>query len=123
MGPGAAGAWPWPLRPITGGAIGAWVFSLGVAAGHSLAEGDCRRVRPAAKAELAFVVLQTIALIRHGGDIDWSSGVAIAYVVMLVSMAVVGVATLVLARGGAPSDDIDLRSPRPATRPLRTSEV
>ena len=36
----ASGWWPWTLTPLTGRAIGAWVFSLGIAAAHSLWERD-----------------------------------------------------------------------------------
>jgi len=41
-----AQAWPWQLTPLTAQATGAWLISLGVAAGQALAERDARRLRP-----------------------------------------------------------------------------
>lgn len=98
VAPARSAWWPWTLTPLTGRAIGAWVVSLGVAAAHALVERDAVRVRPAAVADLAFAVLQAVALLRHGGDLDtgpmgWSVVVAV-----LVSMAVVGTVVLVRAR-------------------------
>jgi hypothetical protein len=42
--PGAAAPlWPWALTPMMAQATGAWLISLGVAAGQALAERDARR--------------------------------------------------------------------------------
>jgi hypothetical protein len=92
--PTATGWWPWELTELTARAVGAWILSLGVAALHACWERDARRVRPAAVADVTFVVLQTVALIRHGDDLDWSSPGAAALVVVLVAMAVIGTRTL-----------------------------
>jgi hypothetical protein len=106
----AAELWPWPLTPLTGRATGAWLFSLGVAAGHALVERDVRRLRPAALAYLTFGVLQGVALARYPEVPDWGSAELVGYVAFLVSAVVVGTVTTWLARqapapvgpGGAP---------------------
>ncbi len=90
--------WPWTLTPLTGRAIGAWVLSLGVAAGHAVLERDAVRLRPAAAADLAFAVLQGLALVRHGGDLDWDAPASWAYVVVLAVMAWIGVRTITASR-------------------------
>jgi len=95
----ASGWWPWTLTPLTGRAIGAWVFSLGIAAAHSLWERDARRVRPAALADVTFFVLQGLALIRHGDDVDWDKPVSIVYVVALGMSFVAGLWALSVAKG------------------------
>lgn len=90
--------WPWELSALTGRAVGAWVFSLGVAAAHAVWERDPARLRPAAAAYVAFGVLQGIALLRYPQIDDWTSPGAIVYVAFLVSALVVGGATLALDR-------------------------
>lgn len=96
-------AWPWELSALTGRAVGAWLFSLGVAAAHAVWERDPARLRPAAAAYVAFGVLQGIALLRYPQVRDWTSAGAIVYVVFLVSALVVGSAALGLDRGASAS--------------------
>lgn len=99
IGPAHTGSWwPWTLTPLTSRAVGAWSFSLGVAATHALWEHDARRVRPAAIAYVAFAVLETISVLRFRGDGDWSSVAGVVYLAFLASSAVTGAATLWLAR-------------------------
>lgn len=95
----AASWWPWDLTPLTGRAIGAWAFSLGVAAAHALWENDVARVRPAAFAYMAFAVLETVSVLRFADDGDWTSVSGFVYLAFLASSAVVGVATIWLAWG------------------------
>ena len=64
--------WPWTLTPLTSRAVGAWAFSLGVAAAHALWEHDARRVRPAAMAYVVFAVLETISVLRYRDVGDWT---------------------------------------------------
>ena len=94
----AMSLWPWPLTPLTGRAVGAWVLSLGVAAGHALWESDLRRVRVAAAGYAAIGVLQGIALARFPDTVEWGEGEAIVYVVVLASMVAVGLWVLWGAR-------------------------
>jgi len=84
--------WPWPLTPLTAGATGAWLIGLGIAAGQAVVENDAYRVRPAADAYIVFGVLNGIALLRFGDDLDWSTPRAWAYLAFLGSAIVAGVA-------------------------------
>jgi hypothetical protein len=88
-----ATAWPWEITPLTGRAIGAWLFSLGIVAAHSWVEHDVDRVLPAAVGSLAFVVLQAVALLRHGSDLRGGPA-TVAYLALLASFAVTGTVTL-----------------------------
>lgn len=90
--------WPWALTPLTGRAVGAWVLSLGLAAGHSSWEDDARRLRPAAAGYIALGVLEAIAALRYVGDVDWGRLQAVIYIAFLFSMVVLGVAALRRAR-------------------------
>lgn len=92
-----SGWWPWDLTPLTGRAIGAWLVSLAVAAGHALGENSLRRLRPAAWALVAFGLLQGWALLRYPGDFAWTSPFGIGYLAFLVSALVVGVVSLRLS--------------------------
>ena len=93
--PGAvASVWPWEITDLTARAIGAWLVSLGFVAAHSLHEADDARVVPAAVGSLAFAVLQAVALVRHGSDLEGGPG-TVAYLALLATFLVTGTATLV----------------------------
>jgi hypothetical protein len=92
--------WPWQLTPLTSRAVGAWLISLAVAAGHSLIENGVARIRPLGATAAVFSVLEGVALIRYGGELDWSSLPAIGYVAVLASLLVLGI--WALRAGGAP---------------------
>ena len=96
----AASLWPWPLTPLTGRAVGAWVFSIGIAAAHSIWENDLRRMRPAAMSYIALAVLQLIALARYPDPVLWGEPQTLIYLAIVASMLVVGVAVAALYRGG-----------------------
>jgi hypothetical protein len=93
-----AGWWPWALTPLTARAVGAWCFSLGVAAGQALWEGDARRVRPAAIAYVVFGALELLAVARFPDAGDWSAARGVAYLLFLASSLVSGGAALVASR-------------------------
>ena len=93
----AAPLWPWKLTPMMAQATGAWLISLGVAAGHALLERDARRLRPAAVGNILLVVLLSIALARYPHQFEWRSAAGIAYLIFLVTMLLTGLAAL--ARG------------------------
>lgn len=95
--------WPWELSALTGRAVGAWLFSLGVAAGHAVWERDPGRLRPAAAAYVVFGVLQGVALLRYPQVRDWTSAGSIVYVAFLVSALVVGGVTLAIDRSASSS--------------------
>jgi hypothetical protein len=96
--PGQAAAfWPWKLNPMMAEATGAWLISLGVAAGQALWERDARRLRPAATGYLVLALLLTIALARYPHLFEWGSVSGVAYIVFLGTMALSG--AVALARG------------------------
>jgi len=99
----AASLWPWKLTPLLAQATGAWLISLGVAAGHSLVERDARRLLPAAVGSILLVLLQVIALARYPHRFDWRSAPGTIYLVFLGALlltGVAGLATLWLSRSG-----------------------
>lgn len=87
----ASSLWPWPLTPLTGRAVGAWVFSIGLAAAHCLWENDPRRVRAAAGSYIALGILQGAALARYTDTVTWAEPQAWIYVGFLLSMVLLGV--------------------------------
>jgi hypothetical protein len=93
----AAPLWPWELTPMMAQATGAWLISLGVAAGHALLERDARRLRPAAVGYILLAVLLSIALARYPHQFEWRSAAGIAYLIFLASMLLTG--GVGLARG------------------------
>jgi hypothetical protein len=89
--------WPWQLTPMMAQATGAWLISLGVAAGHALLERDARRLRPAAVGYIVLAVLLSIALARYPHEFEWRSASGIVYLIFLSTMLLTG--TVGLARG------------------------
>jgi magnesium-transporting ATPase (P-type) len=81
--------WPWPLTELTGRAVGAWLVGLGWASAHARVIDDLPSIRPLGLTGIAFVVLQGLALLRHGDELDWSSPTATGYVVVLAVIGVV----------------------------------
>jgi hypothetical protein len=86
------------LTPLTGRAVGAWVFSIGVAAAHSVRENDLIRMRPAALSYLALGVLELIAMARYRNTVLWEEPQTVVYVVFLAGMLVVGAAVINASR-------------------------
>lgn len=84
--------WPWTLTVLTARAIGAWLVSLAVVAGHALWENSLRRLRPSAWAFITFGVLQAVALARYPADMTWTSASGIIYLAFIASTLVVGLA-------------------------------
>jgi hypothetical protein len=93
----ADGAWPWPLTPLTSGAIGAWLLGLGTAAAHACILDDRPALRPLGYTGVAFGVLQTIALARHGDALHWGSQ-ATAYLAVLAILTAISVWALLPPR-------------------------
>jgi hypothetical protein len=105
----ADGSWPWPLTPLTGRAVGAWLVGLGVAAAHARLLDDVVSLRPLAITGVAFGVLQAVALLRHGDELSWDEPAAYGYVGMLVAVAAVSLWAL-LASTAASVDPVTGRS-------------
>ena len=94
----ADAAWPWPLTPLTGRAVGAWCVGLGVAAGHARLVDDAGSLAPIGVTGVLFGVLQTVALLRFGTELDWGSAAAAGYVLVLAAVTGVGAWLLVASR-------------------------
>lgn len=94
-------AWPWPLTALTGRAVGAWLVGLGVGALHARLLDDVVQVRPMALTGVVFVVLQAVALLRHGGELAWGGLPASGYVVGLVVIGATSLWAMVLAHRAA----------------------
>jgi hypothetical protein len=90
----AAPLWPWTLTPLVAQAIGAWLVSLGVAAGQAVAERDAHRLRPAAVGYVLLAVLLGIALARYPHLFAWHSAAGIVYLIFLATMLLTGAAAL-----------------------------
>jgi hypothetical protein len=107
----ADAAWPWPLTPLTARAVGAWNVGLGVAAGHAWLVDDARSLTPIGVTGVLFGGLQTVALVRHGDELDWSSVPGVGYLVGLAAITVVGAALLLEARRAPMGRDPGLSRP------------
>ncbi len=101
LAPGwAADGWPWPLTDLTARAVGAWLVGLGWAAAHARMIDDVDRVQPLGLTGIAFVVLETVALLRYGDALDWAGGPGVGFVLGLVAIGVTGTWILALGRRG-----------------------
>lgn len=87
----AAGLWFWPLTPLTGRAIGAWLVGLGVAAIHATWENDWVRVRAGTMTYVALGALGLVVLARYPTDVDWTRPAVWIYIAVLLSMFLGGV--------------------------------
>src|SRR4029079_3454295 len=82
--------WPWPLSPLTGRAIGAFLCGFGVAAAFAVRENDLERLYGSALAWAALGGLELLAVALHADDLA-ASGLATAlYVAFLASMLALG---------------------------------
>lgn len=106
----ADAAWPWALTPLTGRAVGAWLVGLGTAAAHALLLDDRLSLRPLAVTGVTFGVLQTLALVRHGDELDWSGAPAALYVAVLALLTAVSAWALL---SGDPGGSGPSRRPGP----------
>jgi hypothetical protein len=95
--------WPWPLTPLLAQATGAWLISLGVAAGQALLERDARRLRPAAVGYVLLAVLQSIAIARYPDQFHWGSAAGVIYLIYLAAIFVTGLAGLARGLGAFPA--------------------
>jgi len=66
--------WPWGLTALTGRAIGAWLTSIGVIAVHAAHENDWTRLRSFAASYAMLAVMQLMALLRFGSEIEGGAG-------------------------------------------------
>jgi hypothetical protein len=87
--PGAAdAAWPWPLSPLTGRAIGAFLCGFAVAAAVALRDPAPERLRAAAWTYLALGGLEAFGAVLHRGD--FSSDALFAFLAFCASLVAAG---------------------------------
>jgi hypothetical protein len=86
----AASLWPWPLTPLTGRAVGAWLLGTGFIAAHVAIENARERVDIAQLSYAAFGVLQLVAVARYWDTPEWSALGAVAYLSFLATITGVG---------------------------------
>ncbi|MDQ4004906.1 MAG: hypothetical protein M3135_01205, partial [Actinomycetota bacterium] len=82
--------WPWPLTPLTGRAVAAWLVALGVIALQVVWENDFTRTRPVWVSNVVLPILQVIALSRYSDSLDWSPEGQI-YLMFLISLLLTGI--------------------------------
>lgn len=90
--------WPWALTPLTARATAAWLAGLGAAGFSLLWEDDVTRIQAATLGMIAFGVLEAIAVVRYGSEMDWSKPSSYLFVGMLAGVLIGGVLGLRLAR-------------------------
>lgn len=98
----AARLWPWPLTPLTAKAIAAWLLGIGVGAAHSVYENDFRRIRIAAWANIALVLLQLLAELRYSAALELTSQKLVIYNLFLLSLLLAGSYAAAKARALSP---------------------
>jgi hypothetical protein len=87
---GAASLWAWPLTPLTGRAVGAFLVGFGVAAAFAAAENDLDGLHGAALAYATLGALELGAVALHGEDLTSSDAGTAAYVAFCVSVLALG---------------------------------
>ena len=86
--------WPWGLTALTGRAIGAWLTSIGVIAAHAAYENDWQRLRSFAASYSLLAVMQLLALLRFGNELNWAAPSSWVYLLFLLSIGMVGLSGL-----------------------------
>lgn len=86
--------WPWKLTPLTSQAIGAWLIGTGVLALDSVWENDFGRAKAGLVSYLALGLLQLIALARYPTFVNWGSANAWTYLLLTLSVLLVGLYSL-----------------------------
>ena len=97
--------WPWQLSALTGGAVGAWLFAVGVGVAHTLWENDLRRIRSVMLGGVLFGLFEILAVLRFAGAttpdgdpvLDWGAQRIWLYLLFVGSVVVTAAWTLALA--------------------------
>jgi hypothetical protein len=92
-----APVWLWPLTPLTGRMVAAWLIGAGLILVHALLDGDLRRVRNGMAIYAIFSVLQGVALARFASEVRWAEPLTWLYVIMLMTAVILGSYTWVAA--------------------------
>jgi hypothetical protein len=98
---GASSLWPWPLTPLTGRAIGAFLVGFGAAAAFAVGDDEFGRLHGAALAYATLGALELAAAAFHGEDFT-APGMGVAvYVAACASVLAVGLYGAVRNPGSA----------------------
>jgi hypothetical protein len=84
------GVWPWPITPLAGRALAAWVIAIGWAGLQVASENDLRRVKPAAATFAVLGVMWFFGALRGGADMRWGRPSAWLYLAFTVVAAGLG---------------------------------
>ena len=87
---GTASIWPWPLTPLTGRAVGAFLVGFGVSAADAVFQSDLRRFEGAALAYATLGALQLLALALHSEDLSGGTTDTWLYAGFVCSVLAVG---------------------------------
>ena len=82
--------WPWPITPLTGRAIGAFLCGFGVAAAFAVRENDLDRLHGSALAWGTLGALELVAVALHGDDLAASDLATAAYLAFFASVLGLG---------------------------------
>lgn len=92
VAPAATAAWwPWPLTPLTGRAIGAWLVAVAVAGAGVLIENDRRSAAGAAQSYAFLGIFELLAVLRFPSDMEWGHALARPYVAFMAVVAFTGI--------------------------------
>jgi hypothetical protein len=62
--------WPWPLTPLTAGAVGAWILTIASFSWWALREGDWTRFRTGVPGFAVFLALVVVGAFRYSEPLD-----------------------------------------------------
>ncbi len=86
--------WPWPLTPLTAGAVGAWLLTIASFSWWALHEGDWGRLRMGVPGFAIFLVLVVVGALRYPEALDWDAWQPWAFFgALAVSVAVFAIAS------------------------------
>jgi hypothetical protein len=111
--------WPWPITPLSGMVIGAWLIAFAVAAALVIRERDLATLFVSGVTYTVFGVLELVALIWHWPQVYASSPWLWGYVVLLVAIVGTGGYGWWAARRPVPESRRQEAAPRPAASPRR----
>jgi hypothetical protein len=88
------GVWPWPLTPLTAGAVGAWLLTIAAFSGWALREGDWTRFRAGVPGFAVFLALVVVGALRYSEPLDSGAWQPWAFFgALAISVSVFAVAT------------------------------
>lgn len=106
---GFDGAWPWPLTPLTGQAIGAFLIGFAVAAAMAVRGNSLQRFRGAALTYAVLGALQLLGAALHSSDFRGGASMPL-FVAFFATVLAVGLAGSLIERRGQFSSSSNSRS-------------